>query len=95
MTPDRIKETVAEYYSVPMESLLSQRRDKEVVLPRQIAMYFCLKLLSLPYKKIATLFDRDDHTTAISACRKIEKMIEEDRGFSDTIESIQTRIKEG
>ena len=95
VTPDRIKETVAEYYSVPMESLLSQRRDKEVVLPRQIAMYFCLKLLSLPYKKIATLFDRDDHTTAISACRKIEKMIEEDRGFADTIESIQTRIKEG
>ena len=95
VTPDRIKETVAEYYSVPMESLLSQRRDKEVVLPRQIAMYFCLKLLSLPYKRIATLFDRDDHTTAISACRKIEKMIEEDRGFADTIESIQTRIREG
>ena len=95
VTPDRIKETVAEYYSVPMESLLSQRRDKEVVLPRQIAMYFCLKLLSLPYKRIATLFDRDDHTTAISACRKIEKMIEEDRAFADTIESIQTRIKEG
>ncbi|MBR4907242.1 MAG: chromosomal replication initiator protein DnaA [Clostridia bacterium] len=95
VTPDRIKETVAEYYSVPMESLLSQRRDKEVVLPRQIAMYFCLKLLSLPYKRIATLFDRDDHTTAISACRKIEKMIEEDRGFADTIESIHTRIREG
>ncbi len=95
VTPDRIKETVAEYYSVPIESLLSQRRDKEVVLPRQIAMYFCLKLLSLPYKKIATLFDRDDHTTAISACRKIEKMIEEEKGFSDTIESIQTRIREG
>ena len=95
VTPDRIKETVAEYYSVSMESLMSQRRDKEVVLPRQIAMYFCLKLLSLPYKKIATLFDRDDHTTAISACKKIEKMIEEDRAFADTIESIQTRIKEG
>ena len=95
VTPDRIKETVAEYYSVPIESLLSQRRDKEVVLPRQIAMYFCLKLLSLPYKKIATLFDRDDHTTAISACRKIEKMIEEEKSFSDTIESIQTRIREG
>lgn len=95
VTPDRIKETVAEYYSIPIESLMSQRRDKEVVVPRQIAMYFCLKLLSLPYKRIATLFDRDDHTTAISACRKIEKMMEEDSGFADTIESIQTRIKEG
>lgn len=95
ITPDRIKETVAEYYSVSIESLMSQRRDKEVVLPRQIAMYFCHTLLSLPYKQIATLFERDDHTTALSACKKIDKMIEDDRGFRDTLESIQTRIREG
>ena len=94
ITPDRIRETVAEYYSIPLESLLSQRRDKEVVMPRQIAMYFCHTLLSLPYKKIAMLFERNDHTTAISACNKIEKMIEEDPSFADTIESIQTRIRE-
>ena len=95
VTPDRIKETVAEYYSIPIDSLMSQRRDKEVVLPRQIAMYFCLTLLSLPYKRIATLFDRDDHTTAISACKKIAQMINEDKQFADTIDSIRTRIKEG
>ena len=95
VTPDRIKETVAEYYSIQLESLMSQRRDKEVVIPRQIAMYFCHTLLSLPYKRIATLFDRDDHTTAISACKKIAQMIDDDPGFKDTIESIQTRIKEG
>ena len=65
------------------------------MLPRQIAMYFCHTLLSLPYKQIATLFERDDHTTALSACKKIDKMIEDDRGFRDTLESIQTRIREG
>ncbi len=95
ITPERIRETVAEYYSVPVESLLSQRRDKEVVMPRQIAMYFCHTLLSLPYKRIAMLFERNDHTTAISACNKIAQMITEDPTFSDTIESIRTRIREG
>ena len=95
ITPDRIKETVAEYYSIPLDSLLSQRRDKEVVMPRQIAMYFCHTLLSLPYKSISTLFDRNDHTTAISACKKIAQMIGEDKAFADTIESIRTRIREG
>ncbi|MBQ1820168.1 MAG: chromosomal replication initiator protein DnaA [Clostridia bacterium] len=95
ITPDRIKETVAEYYSISLESLLSQRRDKEVVMPRQIAMYFCHTLLSLPYKRISTLFDRNDHTTAISACNKITQMLSEDKTFADTIESIRTRIKEG
>ena len=92
---DRIRETVAEYYSVPIESILSQRRDKEVVMPRQIAMYFCHTMLSLPYKRIAMLFDRNDHTTAIAACNKIAQMIAEDREFADTIESIRTRIREG
>ena len=58
VTPERIRDTVAEYYSIPVESIMSQRRDKEVVMPRQIAMYFCHTLLSLPYKRIAILFDR-------------------------------------
>ncbi len=95
ITPDRIKEVVADYYSVPLESILSQRRDKEVVMPRQIAMYFCHTLLSLPYKRISFLFDRNDHTTAISACNKIEQMIAGDPSFRDTMESIRIRIKEG
>lgn len=95
VTPDRIKDTVAQYYSISLESLLSQRRDKEVVMPRQIAMYFCHEILSLPYKRIATLFDRNDHTTAISACDKISKMMETDPAFRDTIGSIEARIREG
>ena len=95
ITPERIRETVAEYYSIPVESMLSQRRDKEVVLPRQIAMYFCHTMLSLPYKRISLLFERNDHTTAISACGKIAQMIDEDPSFADTMESIRTRIREG
>ena len=95
VTPERIRDTVAEYYSIPVESIMSQRRDKEVVMPRQIAMYFCHTLLSLPYKRIASLFDRNDHTTAISACNKITQMIAEDPSFADTIESIKIRIREG
>ena len=63
-------------------------------MPRQIAMYFCHTLLSLPYKRISVLFDRNDHTTAISACQKIEQMIASDPAFRDTIESIKTRIRE-
>lgn len=93
ITPTLIKETVAEYYSVSVDSILSQRRDKEVVIPRQVAMYFCHTLLSLPYKRIATLFDRGDHTTAISACNKITAMIEEDPSFKETITNIEARIK--
>lgn len=92
LTPNVIKEAVCSYYSLPEQSLVSQRRDKEVVLPRQVAMYLCHSLLALPYKRIAYLFERNDHTTAISACSKIEKLIEEDPSFSEEIDNIKKRL---
>lgn len=92
ITPDVIKEAVCSYYSLPEQSLVSQRRDKEVVIPRQVAMYLCHSLLSLPYKRIAFLFDRNDHTTALSACEKIEKLAETDAAFREELENIKKRL---
>ena len=95
VNPTRIKEIVADYYHITLQSLMSQRRDKEVVVPRQIAMYLCHDMLSLPYKRIALLFDRSDHTTAISACDRIEKLMDEDQAFKRSLEDIRKKITEG
>ena len=95
VTPTRIKEIVADYYHISLQSLMSQRRDKEVVVPRQIAMYLCHDMLSLPYKRIALLFDRSDHTTAISACDRIEKLMGEDPEFKKSLDDIRRKITEG
>lgn len=95
VTPNRIKEIVADFYHISLNSLMSQRRDKEVVVPRQIAMYLCHDILSLPYKRIAILFDRTDHTTAISACGRIETMMKEDGEFKRNLEDIRKKITEG
>ena len=95
VNPTRIKEIVADFYHITLQSLMSQRRDKEVVVPRQIAMYLCHDMLSLPYKRIALLFDRSDHTTAISACDRIEKLMGEDADFKKSLEDIRKKITEG
>ena len=92
ITPDRIKNVVSSYYGISVDSLISQRRDKEIVMPRQIAMYLCHTLLSLPYKTISQLFDRGDHTTAISACKKIGSMMETDSVFAEEVNNIKNRI---
>ena len=92
ITRQRIKEIVAEFYSISVESMDSQRRDREVVMPRQIAMFLCHRMLGLPYKRIAYLFGRNDHTTAMSACDKIDKMIAEDARFASVIEDIKKRM---
>ena len=52
-------------------------------------------MLSLPYKRIAMLFDRSDHTTAISACGRIETMMKEDAEFRKSLEDIRNKITEG
>lgn len=93
ITPELIRSTVAEYYNVSEESLLSERRDKEIILPRQLSMYLCHSMLGIPYKRIATLFDRSDHTTAINACKRIEEMIAKDASFSFVIEDIKRRMQ--
>ncbi|MDO4544091.1 MAG: chromosomal replication initiator protein DnaA [Clostridia bacterium] len=92
ITPDLIKGIVCEFYGISLDSLMSQRRDKEVVIPRQVSMYLCHSLLSLPYKRIANLFDRDDHTTARSAYEKIDKMIKNDPSFAKLMEDLTSRV---
>lgn len=92
VTPQLIKETVAEYYHVTVDSLNSQRRDREIVLPRQVSMYLCHKMLGLPYLRISYLFDRNDHTTAINACQRINDQITKDPQFAAVVDDLEHRM---
>ena len=76
-TSRAIQTAVADYFGIETEDLVSQKRTKELVQPRQIAMYMCRELTPMSYSNIAQAFNREDHTTVIHACRQIEKMIEE------------------
>lgn len=95
ITPDRIKEAVASYYSLSVDLLTSQRRDQEIVIPRQVAMYLCQQKLNLPFKKISQLFERNDHTTAMSACNKIAQKIKQEPSFREEVQNIINRIENG
>ena len=92
LTPQLIKNTVAEFFSISEQSMMSERRDREIVLPRQVAMYLCHNMMGLPYKRISLLFDRNDHTTAINACKRVEEMLREDEAFASLLEDIKKRM---
>ena len=72
ITTDLIMAIVAEYYSVSVEDLKSKRRNREITVPRQIAMYLSKKLTQKSYPEIGELFGGKDHTTVLHACKKIE-----------------------
>ena len=76
-TSRAIQTTVTDYFGIEIEDLVSQKRTKELVQPRQIAMYMCRELTQMSYSNIAQAFNRENHTTVIHACRQIEKITQE------------------
>jgi chromosomal replication initiator protein len=86
----QIVERTAKYFQIPMEDILGPKRDKDIVVPRQVAMYMLRSELHLSFPKIAHELGRKDHTTAIHSVEKIEK----ESGFDIEIRTAISDIKE-
>ncbi len=89
-----IQRVVAKHYNVSKTELLSSRRTRTVVLPRQIAMFLSkvMTLRSLP--EIGRRFGGKDHTTVLHAVRKIEGLVEKDKKLAQEVELLQRLINE-
>ena len=92
VTPKQIVERTARYFSVSMDDIMSPKRDKEIVYPRQIAMYMLRSELHMSFPKIATELGRKDHTTAIHSVEKIEKESNLDSVVRQQLVEIRGRI---
>ncbi len=90
--PKKIIQTVAEFYDLKEREILSNSRKKEIVKPRQVAMFLLREVLKGSYPFIGRKFGGKDHTTAIHACEKIHKELENDEGLSNEVELIKQRI---
>ncbi len=93
--PKKIIQIVSEFYDLKERDLLSSSRKKEVVKPRQIAMFLFRAELKSSYPFIGRRFGGKDHTTAIYACEKITKEIEADENLNNEINLIRQRIFSG
>ena len=75
VTPERIARVVADYYSVPMEVLQGQKRDKAIVVPRQIAMFLMRAETDVSLLRIGAELGGRDHSTVLHACDKITREV--------------------
>ena len=75
VTPERIAKAVSDYYSVPMEALQGQKRDKAIVMPRQIAMFLMREETDVSLLRIGAELGNRDHSTVLHACDKITREI--------------------
>ncbi len=75
VTPERIARVVSDYYSVPMEALQGQKRDKAIVVPRQIAMFLMREETDVSLLRIGAELGGRDHSTVLHACDKITREV--------------------
>lgn len=88
----QIVERTAKHFQVSLDDILGPKRDKDIVVPRQIAMYMLRSELHLSFPKIAKELGRKDHTTAIHSVEKIEKESSLDANIRAAISEIKERL---
>lgn len=88
----KIQEDVAKYYHLQIKDLKGKKRVKNIVVPRQIAMYLSRELTDNSLPKIGAEFGGKDHTTVIHAHEKIQRLMKQDLTIQNEIAEIKEII---
>jgi chromosomal replication initiator protein len=91
---DDILRTVSKHYGVNRGDLLSGRRNRSIVRPRQIGMYLAKLLTSRSLPEIGRRFGNRDHTTVLHAIRKIEQLMNDDNQLREEIELLKRLLRD-
>lgn len=92
ITAKHIVEKTAKYFSVTVEDITGPKRDKEIVVPRQIAMYLLRDELKLSYPIVTRELGRKDHTTAMHSVEKILRELNFDPDLKKCISDIKEKL---
>ena len=94
ITVDKIQNTVAGFYNLALNEMLSQRRSRPLARPRQIAMYLSKKMTTRSLPEIGRRFANRDHTTVIHAVKTITRLSEQDDEMKKNINQIKSLLLE-
>jgi chromosomal replication initiator protein len=90
---DYIQKVVCNYFDVPVDSLQSKTRKREIVQARQVAMYFSKNLTKSSLATIGSQIGGKDHATVLHACKTVNNLVETDKQFKNQIEEIEKKLK--
>ena len=92
VAPERIRSIVANFYKIKISDMDSSKRNAEITLPRQVAMYLCREETDLSLPKIGKLFGNRHYSTVIHAIEKIENTLKYDEILYENIETIKAKL---
>jgi chromosomal replication initiator protein len=90
---DFIQKTVSDFFKVDLEAMKGKVKKREIVIPRQVAMYFCKRYTQLTLALIGENFGGRDHSTVIHALESVEDMMKTDPNFKANVEDLGKKLK--
>ena len=94
LTIEGVQREVAAYFDVKLHDLKGPKRHRAVAHPRMVAMYLARKLTKMSYPEIGSRFGGKDHSTVISAVRKIERLCAEDPSVRSVVGTIESHLRQ-
>ena len=92
ITPSYIVNVVSEHFGIKVEDIISKKRNAEIALPRQIAMYLCREMTDISLNEIGQAIGKRDHTTVMYGADKINEDIKKNPELASKIEVIRKKI---
>jgi len=92
MTVDEIVKTVAGKFNIKISDLKSQKKNKNLVIPRQIAMYLSRKMTNFSFPDIGAKIGGKDHSTVIYATNKIRELLDRDPKMMASVREIEDML---
>ena len=93
ITIETLQETVASHYNIPSDMMRARTRKKEIVVPRQVAMYLCKHLTDSSLKTIGLHFGGRDHTTVIHAYQTVEEKLGKNPHLKRDVDAILSTLE--
>jgi len=94
LTSKKLLKIVIDFFDISMEDLLGASRKKELVIPRQIAMYLMREQLKSSFPNIGQEIGGRDHTTAMHACVKIADLVSSDERVKNDVAVLKQKLYE-
>ncbi len=92
VTIEMIQKQVCDHFHLKLSEIKSDKRLKNIVYPRQIAIFLCRELTKASYPEIGEKFGGKDHSTIIHSAKKIDKLLAGDMALKDTVDGLRKAL---
>ncbi len=90
---EKIRDLVCDYFALPMDTLMSKTRKREIATARQVAMYLSKQYTKSSLSAIGKIIGNRDHATVLHACGVVNDLMDTDKTFRLSVQELEQRIK--